>query len=202
MVTDRNDFYLYFIYVGGLVAGSLIRVLSSRKYGNFKAETNRASAADTFFLSLLFVAMGVVPFAYFLFPLFDPLNYTLPLWAGIPGTLILISSLLLLWRSHKDLSSNWTISVSLRSEHTLITKGVYSKIRHPIYASHWLWAIAQPLLLHNWIAGFAMIVVMFPFYFYRVPREEQMMIERFGDRYREYIKRTGGVWPSTQQSRP
>jgi len=64
-----------------------------------------------------------------------------------------------------------------------------------MYAAHWLWAIAQLLLLHNWIAGPSFLVTVFPFYLYRVPREEAMLIKEFGGEYREYMNRTGRVIP-------
>ena len=73
--------------------------------------------------------------------------------------------------------------------------GVYARIRHPIYAGAWLWALAHVLLLHNWIAGWSSLITFAILYVVRVPREERMMLERFGDAYRSYIERTGRVLP-------
>jgi protein-S-isoprenylcysteine O-methyltransferase Ste14 len=64
-----------------------------------------------------------------------------------------------------------------------------------MYASEWVWGIAQALLLQNWIAGWAGLALFMPLHVARVPREEQMMVERFGEAYREYINRTGGIVP-------
>ncbi len=77
----------------------------------------------------------------------------------------------------------------------LVTGGVYRYIRHPMYASMWLWGIAQALLLWNWIAGWASLVLFLPLYVLRVPREERMMHEYFGDAYRTYMNRTARVIP-------
>jgi len=55
--------------------------------------------------------------------------------------------------------------------------------------------LAQALLLQNWIAGFAMLASLLPLYLVRVPREEQMMLEHFGEEYRLYMNRTGRVVP-------
>lgn len=68
-------------------------------------------------------------------------------------------------------------------------------IRHPMYASQWLVAIAQPLLLHNWIAGFLNLLAFIPFYFLRVKAEEQRMLDSFGTEHQGYRKRTGRVLP-------
>jgi len=64
-----------------------------------------------------------------------------------------------------------------------------------MYAAHWLWGIAQALLLQNWIAGLAMLASFLPMYLHRVPREEQMKLEQFGEEYRLYMNRTGRLIP-------
>ena len=68
-------------------------------------------------------------------------------------------------------------------------------MRHPMYAAFWLWAIAQALLLPNWIAGPAGLVGFGTLFFLRIRREEEMMIEIFGDEYRSYMRRTWKVLP-------
>ena len=61
--------------------------------------------------------------------------------------------------------------------------------------SEWLWGVAQALLLQNWVAGLAGLALFTPLYVLRVPREEQMMLDRFGAEYRSYMNRTGRVVP-------
>ena len=65
-----------------------------------------------------------------------------------------------------------------------------------MYAAIFLFAIAQGLLLQNWLAGWGGFVTFEILYLVRVSREEQMMCEFFGDSYREYMKRTGRLWAS------
>jgi protein-S-isoprenylcysteine O-methyltransferase Ste14 len=64
-----------------------------------------------------------------------------------------------------------------------------------IFTSQWLWVVAQGLLLQNWVAGWVNLVVFVPFYFLRVRAEEKMMLDSFGDQYRDYMKKVGGVIP-------
>ena len=59
-----------------------------------------------------------------------------------------------------------------------------------MYSAHLLWAIAQIMILHNWIAGYSFLIVQLPFYFLRIRNEEAMMIEQFGAAYRSYVKKT------------
>ncbi|NIV39575.1 MAG: DUF1295 domain-containing protein [Anaerolineae bacterium] len=77
----------------------------------------------------------------------------------------------------------------------VITTGVYRFVRHPIYAGLWLWACAQLLLIHNWVEGFAFLVLYVPLYLIRVPREEAMMVQQFGDEYRRYLESTPALIP-------
>ena len=114
---------------------------------------------------------------------------------GWAGTLIFAGAIILLWRAHADLGLNWSATLQIRSGHSLVTHGVYRRIRHPMYAAHLLWAIAQGLLLENWFAGWPFLVTFVLLYALRVPREERMMLEQFGDEYRNYMAQTGGMTP-------
>jgi protein-S-isoprenylcysteine O-methyltransferase Ste14 len=136
-----------------------------------------------------------VPIVYAATSWLDFANYTLPAWAGWLGVLLLIGAILVFWRAHADLGVYWSPSLAIREKHELVTRGIYSVIRHPMYASQWLWVIAQPLLLQNWIAGFLNLLVFTAFYFLRVKAEEQLMLDSFGTQYQEYMKITGRILP-------
>ncbi|HSK65647.1 MAG TPA: protein-S-isoprenylcysteine O-methyltransferase, partial [Anaerolineales bacterium] len=125
----------------------------------------------------------------------DFADYTLPAWAGWLGVVLIAGAVFIFWRAHADLGLNWSPTLEIRERHELITGGIYAHIRHPMYASQWLWVLAQPLLLQNWIAGFLNLLVFVPFYFLRVREEERLMLEQFGDRYRSYMQRVGAVLP-------
>lgn len=163
---------------------------------------DRVNGSERALLGLLSVGMFFIPAVYALTSWLDGADYRLVPgangWIGGIGAAILASAVWLFWRSHADLGRNWSPSLQLREEHQLVTVGVYRSIRHPMYASQWLWSVAQPLLLQNWIAGWAGLLLFLPLYVLRVPREEQMMIERFGEAYRAYMSRTGRVVPRVE----
>jgi protein-S-isoprenylcysteine O-methyltransferase Ste14 len=149
-------------------------------------------------MALVFVAsigLAIVPLIYLLTSWLDFADYRLPAWTGWVGAAIFAVAVWLLWRSHIDLGLNWSATLDIREGHSLVTSGVYGHIRHPMYAAHWLWAIAQALLLHNWIAGPAFSVFFIPLYLLRVPHEEQMMLQHFGEEYLGYMNRTGRIIP-------
>ena len=111
------------------------------------------------------------------------------------GTLTFGFALWLFYRTHRELGRNWSMSLDVREGHTLVTSGVYSLIRHPMYAAFWLWAVAQALLLPNWVAGPAGLVGFGILYWLRVGKEERLMLETFGEEYRAYMNRTARIVP-------
>ena len=183
------------IYFVGILAEIVIRAPLNQQRKQEKMSEQRVTSQERIMLGLLFLGMFFIPIIYAATDWLDFANYTLPAWAGGLGVLILAAAIFVFWRAHADLGLNWSPSLEIREKHELITRGIYSVIRHPMYASQWLWVIAQPLLLQNWIAGFSNLLVFIPFYFLRVKAEEQMMLDSFGTQYQEYMKRTGGVLP-------
>jgi protein-S-isoprenylcysteine O-methyltransferase Ste14 len=159
---------------------------------------DRNPVRERILLALEAVGAGALPLVYIFTPWLSFADYQLPAGAGWAGAAGLVASLWLLWRAHANLSQNWSRSLQLRQGHQLITSGIYRYIRHPMYASGWLLGIAQGLLLWNWIAGASGLAAFALLYFQRVPREEQMMIDQFGEEYQNYMKRTGRVIPRLQ----
>jgi protein-S-isoprenylcysteine O-methyltransferase Ste14 len=187
---------LYFL---GVLAEVIIRIPHERRRRRTRWAVGRVDALERALVGLLFVGIGLVPAIYASTSWLDRADYRMPTEAqrsaGVVGAALMTLALWLFWRSHADLRSNWSPSLQLREGHALVTGGVYQHVRHPMYASEWLWGIAQALLLQNWVAGWAGLVLFTPLYVLRVPREELMMLERFGEEYRTYMDRTGRVVP-------
>ena len=77
----------------------------------------------------------------------------------------------------------------------LVKEGPYARMRHPIYLAFLLMQISVLLLTSNWLIGFSGIAIIVAVIAIRVPEEEKMLIEQFGAEYREYMKRTGSLFP-------
>jgi protein-S-isoprenylcysteine O-methyltransferase Ste14 len=183
------------IYIVGLVLSIFIRIAFILKKKNTKTNIDRKSLIDILMLILILCATFIIPLFYIFSPWLNFANYYLPLWTTGFGLILFIISLLLFWKSHADLDKNWHVSLEIKKDHILITNGIYKTIRHPMYSSFALWSIAQCLLLQNFIAGFSTLVIDGIMYFIRVPKEEQMMLDQFGDEYRNYMKRTWRLFP-------
>jgi protein-S-isoprenylcysteine O-methyltransferase Ste14 len=182
------------VFLAGFIAGFLIRVVYTAGRRGVKIEKKFSSVMDIILISAAGIGMDL-PFLYLLTPWLDFANYDLPIWSGWVGTAAIAGAIFVLWRSHADLGRNWSATLRILEQHSLVTSGVYRHVRHPMYTAHLLWAIAQGLLLANWIAGWAFLVFSIPLYLIRIPKEERMMIEHFGEEYRQYISRTGRLIP-------
>ena len=185
---------LYFL---GLLAEMLIRFPHERQRRQTRMVVDRVSSLERLLVGLVAVGLGLLPVVYVSTSWLNWADYRLSPRArgraGGVGTALLAIAVWMFWRSHTDLGRNWSPSLQIREGHTLVSDGVYRSIRHPMYASIWLWGIAQTLLLQNWIAGWASLVLFLPMYVLRVPREERMMLEQFGEAYRVYMDQTGRV---------
>jgi protein-S-isoprenylcysteine O-methyltransferase Ste14 len=81
-----------------------------------------------------------------------------------------------------------------RKEHKLSTSGPYRWIRHPLYTIGSSLFVSFGMMADNWfiiLLGILAFIVMAV----RTPKEEANLIEKFGDEYREYMKRTGRFLP-------
>jgi protein-S-isoprenylcysteine O-methyltransferase Ste14 len=192
------------LYLAFFIAGSIVRVIGvskGKKWWRKKGEVveNRGIGAEKLLLFISFLGMQLIPFIYIFSSWLDFADYKLPvglsLILGWSGSVVFAAAIWVLWRSHVDLGPNFSPELKIRKEHALVTDGIYRSIRHPMYGSHWLWALAQAMLLQNWIAGLSMLVAIWSLYSNRVTREEFMMCDRFGDEYRDYMGRTGRFLP-------
>ncbi len=139
----------------------------------------------------MFATMMVLPLVHLATGVFAGADYTLPEWMSAAGAIALAPTPLLFYRSHADLGRNWSASLELQRDLTLVTGGVYARWRHPMYIAIWLSALTQPLLVHNLVAGALVIPAMAALWLLRVPQEQAMMRHRFGADYDAYRERVG-----------
>jgi len=85
-------------------------------------------------------------------------------------------------------------SYGLKTPEKLIKQGIYKHVRHPIYLAMLLYTAGIPLIFSS-IYGFMLTLGFIPLVLYRIRIEEKMLIEKFGDEYREYMKTTKKLIP-------
>ncbi|MGY3692609.1 protein-S-isoprenylcysteine O-methyltransferase Ste14 [Bradyrhizobium sp. USDA 3240] len=184
-----------FVFVMMAVGWYLIRYRYARRSRREKVLRSARGPRENTLLLISLTGLGIVPFVYIATAAPHFASYAFrPVQAWL-GVFVAIGALVMFRLTHRALGRNWSVSLDVRENHHLITGGIYRKIRHPMYSAFWLWAVAQALLLPNLLAGFAGLIGFGTLFFGRVAKEEQMMLEAFGDEYSEYMARTGRIIP-------
>ena len=172
-----------------------IRRPHKRRAARSAVATSQWDLTENLLLAISGIGLGAIPVAY-VFTGFggvtEHATHPVLLMFGIAiGAL----SLVMFDKSHRGLGKEWSFSLELKDGHRLKTDGVYALVRHPMYTAFWLWALAQAILLPNWIAGLSGLVGFGCLYMFRVPREEAMMAQAFGEEWRVYAEKTPRVVP-------
>lgn len=77
-----------------------------------------------------------------------------------------------------------------RSEHQLVTGGLYSVLRHPSYFGYFWWAIGTQLACGNVVCLVGYAAVLWIFFSRRITGEEELLIKFFGNEYVTFRERT------------
>ena len=137
---------------------------------------------------------------------FSPLVYLLnPKWMswskiGMPdalrwlGVLLGVLSVLGIYWLFSSIGSGITPTSATRKQHTLVTSGPYRWVRHPLYTVGSSLFISFGMMADNWFIALLGILAFIAMAI-RTPKEEANLIEKFGDEYRDYMKRTGAFLP-------
>jgi protein-S-isoprenylcysteine O-methyltransferase Ste14 len=111
-------------------------------------------------------------------------------WLG--GAVILLGAIFASWAlAH---FKSWRYRAALAEGHELATDGPFGIVRHPIYLALDLLALGSALWAPTatiWIGAVLMALGSD----LRARAEERLLVEAFGDRYREYMARTSRFLP-------
>ena len=183
-----------FIFMAFTAAYLTIRGVFVRR-ARRQQKTDKGDLRDRLLIALVGIGQIVLPLLFVWTPALGLADRAQPSACLPLGVVAMAAGLWLFWRSHVDLGDNWSVTLEIDAKHRLVTRGVYRLVRHPMYTSFFVSGIGQALLLANWVAGPAALVAVAVLVIVRLPNEEAMMIEAFGDEYRDYMRRTGGVVP-------
>lgn len=148
-----------------------------------------------FVLRLAGLGLWISTFGYLLSPAsVQWAAMPLPTWLRWCGFVAAGLSLVLMGWALGSLGKNLTDTVVTRAEAHLVTDGAYRWVRHPFYVTAGLLMMSVTLLTANWLIGLCSVIVL-GLLAVRTPKEEQMLIDRFGDEYRRYMASTGRFFP-------
>lgn len=188
---------LKFILPGLIVSFAVHRGYYVRKHGR---EENTLKQREEGLASKFAGILGLVGFAAVITYLINPdwlswASLPFPVWLRWTGVGIALLGFSLLQWSQNTLGQNWSGTPRMIKEQVLVTSGPYRFIRHPIYTAFLLILGSTLFISANWFVGLAWIGMTTLEVVSRIGFEESLMIEYFGEQYREYMKRTGQLLP-------
>jgi protein-S-isoprenylcysteine O-methyltransferase Ste14 len=203
MESDLIFRILFFILLGGMLIVRIYFNLRLKKQGERYMPDKQAVKHEGvgLFVSrvVMFFVLIVILVLYAInHPWMQALNFYLPPWLRWVGFFIgLVSIALIIW-VQLELDRQFSPQLQLRQDHQLITSGPYARVRHPLYTAFFGYGLSLALVSANWffVAFFLLSLVGLTL---RVPKEEQMMLDQFGDEYRGYMQRTGRYLPKLRE---
>jgi protein-S-isoprenylcysteine O-methyltransferase Ste14 len=104
-------------------------------------------------------------------------------WIGVALSLVGLGGVIL---------ARYTLgrSFSIRAKATeLVTNGIYSRIRNPIYVFGMVYVLGLVFIFRNPVLGLILVLII-PMQLIRARREARVLEAKFGDAYRQYRART------------
>lgn len=123
-------------------------------------------------------------------------------WSFVPNTditgmiglgLVVLGISFAIW-ARLQLAGNWSAAVTVKEGHTLICRGPYTIVRHPIYSGLLLALLGVALIIGE-VRGLLGVGVLFLSCWLKSRMEERFMLEQFGDGYRQYQKHVKALIP-------
>jgi protein-S-isoprenylcysteine O-methyltransferase Ste14 len=110
------------------------------------------------------------------------------------GLILFISGFAILISAQVTLGRNYSSTLVIRDDHNLITHGIYHYIRHPIYLGVILISIGIAVFSYSF-PGLLIMLALIPVFLIRIRLEEKLLIEEFGQSYRDYQMATRKLLP-------
>jgi protein-S-isoprenylcysteine O-methyltransferase Ste14 len=138
-------------------------------------------------LLAIFLVVWITDSFFFHYSDFPAGHVTLYVRLPVSAALVTVSVLLAL-RAHRAVFGD------SRGKTGLITTGVYSLVRHPMYCGSWLFFVGLTAATLS-LASAAVSVLVFVFYYSVSRYEEKLLLSRYGDQYRNYMSRVPMLFP-------
>lgn len=137
-------------------------------------------ATSAFHVFLVFQLLGVAILPY------DNL-----LSSRLLGISLVMLATFIYYIARKQLGTNWSHAAEyqIKQSHTLVTTGIYSYIRHPIYLAFLLSGLGVQFIVGSYLLLLFSIVLPWIVY-WQAKSEENLLLKHFGKTYSEYQKKT------------
>jgi len=158
-----------------------------------KHDRGNTSRRDRGSIAVLFGSIAIASFAGSLVKGYPPTCIGAgSLWIALAlvviGVIVRGIAMATLWRY-------FTYAVTILEGHELVERGLYRFIRHPSYTGILLAFIGLGFARGNWLTVAIIGAGAFAGFSYRIAVEESVLVEHFGDRYRDYMRRSKRLIP-------
>ncbi|MEG0752420.1 MAG: isoprenylcysteine carboxylmethyltransferase family protein [Angelakisella sp.] len=110
------------------------------------------------------------------------------------GTLCIVSGACINVAGRLTLGKQWANHIKIYDGHRLVDSGVFTWVRHPLYASIMLMLFGGSVLFQNLPSALLTLCIFIPFMYYRA-RQEELLLRQEVSGYTEYMARTGMFLP-------
>ena len=192
---ENSSILFKIIYCILLSIYSLIRIIYAKGSTKIRNKKSKNDTYERIKVFIAFVGMVLIPLISVFTSFLNIFRIELPLIIIYFSIIGKILNVYFFYIIHKQLGVNWSPVLEIKKNQKLIKDGVYKYIRHPMYTQHWLWIILQGILLDNYFVEIFGIITFGILYFTRINKEEELMIEEFGEEYKKYMENTGRLLP-------
>ena len=189
-----NPWFAKVVILIASIAMVVIRAPHGQRSQRVPIVKNRRGRLETVLLTIAWIAF-FLPLIWIVTPLFSFADYPLHPIPFLVGILLLALGLWLLYRSHADLGTNWSITLQVRENHRLVTEGSLPSDSPPDVPGVSHLRAGQALVIPNWFVGPSYGAAMLLLFALRVGAEERMMLEEFGRDYEAYCAATKRLFP-------
>ncbi len=181
----------YFIY-GSWIAFGVIWLLGA----GFSKKTARSQSDVSRFLQGALAASGFVVLFDRQIPL-GPMDTSFAPESGIStwiGFAITLAGIAIAIWARFILGRNWSATITIKQDHTIVRRGPYAIVRHPIYSGTTLAMLGTAIYLGTY-RGLLAVALTFAGWWLKSRMEEEFMLRQFGPLYREYQRHVKALIP-------
>jgi len=194
-----NNELFYFLSFSDIIIGIAIVVIFTFIVLNFfeaqskeKVKKEKKSVVETGTMILFFIVFYLIIRLRIGEITFNNSLVRIPLI--ILGLIVIIIGVYFNVKGRLILGRNWANQIKIYKNQTLVNTSVFGVVRHPLYASLIWMFYGASIIYFNWLAFLLNSFIFIPFMYYRAKQEEKMLTREF-ERYKDYQRKVGMFFP-------
>ena len=171
-----------------------VRIIFEKQFVN-RAENKQKNASNQDNNSFVWIQWSII--TYYIFTLSEVFisNFNKSLVNIFLGTLLAVFAIVIRHYSYKILGEYFSLKVVIKENHKLMTTGIYSRVRHPLYLGILIMYLGYITICFSICGLIVFVVFLLPAYINRINTEEKVLMERFGEQYKDYMDVTHKLIP-------